>query len=112
MRGVPARARVLTGALAATLAAAGGPAFAGPDLEHGRKLLQTNCAGCHAVGLDDYSAHRDAPEFRKLAERYPIDSLAEALAEGIVTGHPDMPEFQATPEQIDDIIAYLKSIQR
>jgi mono/diheme cytochrome c family protein len=81
------------------------------DLAHGEELVKVNCSQCHAVGRDDHSAHPDAPEFRKLSERYPLDDLAEALAEGIVTGHPDMPEFQATPEQIKDIISYLKSIQ-
>lgn len=112
MRRAPSKGFVMTCAVAVALAATGGRAIAGPDIEHGKKLLEVNCSRCHAVGLDDYSAHPDAPEFRKLSERYPIDSLAEALGEGIVTGHPDMPEFQATPEQIGDIIAYLKSIQR
>jgi mono/diheme cytochrome c family protein len=28
-----------------------------------------------------------------LGQRYSIDPLAEALAEGLYTGHPDMPEF-------------------
>jgi hypothetical protein len=35
--------------------------------------------------------------------------LEEALAEGIVTGHPDMPEFMASPDQINAIIAYIAS---
>ena len=39
-----------------------------------------------------------------------IERLAEALAEGISTGHPDMPEFVAAPEQVDAIIAYIRSI--
>jgi mono/diheme cytochrome c family protein len=99
--------------LLVTAAFAGKPAAAATagDIAHGEALVKLNCSQCHAVGRDDYSAHPDAPEFRKLSERYPIDDLAEALAEGIVTGHPDMPEFQATPEQISDIISYLKSIQ-
>ena len=50
---------------------------------------------------------RIAPPFRTLHERYPIDDLAEALAEGIVTGHPTMPEFRLDPAQINDVIAYL-----
>ena len=37
--------------------------------------------------------------------------MAEALAEGILTGHPAMPEFRFEPTQINDIILYLKSIQ-
>jgi hypothetical protein len=52
-----------------------------------------------------------APPFRTLHRRYPVDSLAEALAEGIVTGHPMMPEFQLDPGQVGDVIAYLKTLQ-
>lgn len=37
---------------------------------------------------------------------------AEALAEGIVTGHPDMPAFTFSPTQIGAIIAYIKSLPK
>jgi hypothetical protein len=37
--------------------------------------------------------------------------LAEALAEGLSVGHPDMPELVFEPDQIVAILAYLKSIQ-
>ena len=43
---------------------------------------------------------------------YPVESLEEALAEGISTGHPTMPEFRLDPGQIGDVIAYLKSLER
>ncbi len=82
------------------------------DLEiHGRTLVETNCSGCHAVGRDGASPHVDAPAFRTLHQRYPVESLAEALAEGISTGHPDMPEFVASPEQVDAIITYIGSLE-
>ena len=81
------------------------------DAIHGKALVETNCSRCHGVGTNDKSTHPEAPEFRTLSQRYPIDALEEAFAEGIVTGHPDMPEFKATPEQLRDIIAYLASIQ-
>ena len=53
-----------------------------------------------------------APPFRTLHERYPVESLQESLAEGIVTGHPSMPEFRLDPGQVADVIAYLKSLER
>ena len=56
------------------------------------------------------SPYPEAPPFRDLHRRYPIESLAEALAEGISTGHPAMPEFVATPTQIDAILSYIKSL--
>ena len=44
----------------------------------------------------------------------PIKSLQEALAEGISVGHEglEMPEFQFSPAQIDDLTAYLTSINK
>ncbi|GIL01180.1 MAG: hypothetical protein BroJett030_10790 [Alphaproteobacteria bacterium] len=82
------------------------------DVDHGRVLVELNCSPCHAIDASGDSPHADAPPFRVLGERYPIDALEEAFVEGIVTGHPDMPEFTATPEQIADIIAYIESIQQ
>ena len=48
-----------------------------------------------------------APPFRTLHERYPVEASQESLAEGIVTGHPSMPEFRLDPGQVGDVIAYL-----
>ncbi len=76
----------------------------------GLALIEKNCARCHAVGRTGTSPRPEAPPFRDLSRRYPIDSLAEALAEGIVTGHNDMPEFRFAPHEISAILAYLKSI--
>lgn len=98
------------GVLVSVLLLAGEGARAA-DMAHGKELVTANCARCHGVGTDDKSTHKDAPEFRFLSERYPIEALEEAFAEGIVTGHPDMPEFEATPSQIADIVAYIESIQ-
>ncbi len=87
------------------------PANAQSVNAHGLALLQHHCARCHAVGASDASAHHLAPPFRNLGQRYAIDSLEEALAEGLVSGHPDMPEFTFAPDDVGAIIAYLKSIQ-
>ena len=38
--------------------------------------------------------------------------LQEALGEGIVTGHPTMPEFRLDPDQVGDFIEFLKSLER
>ena len=52
-----------------------------------------------------------APPFRTLSQKYPIDDLEEAFAEGILVGHQDMPEFRMNPAQDAALVAYLKSIQ-
>jgi hypothetical protein len=51
------------------------------------------------------------PRRRHSAHCYPVDDLAEAFAEGIKVAHP-MPEFRMEPDQIEDLIAYLKSLER
>ena len=81
------------------------------SITHGKGLVEANCSHCHAVGLKDKSPLEQAPVFRALAKRYPINALEEAFAEGIVAGHPGMPEFDATPKQIADTVAYISSIQ-
>ncbi|MFA9442207.1 MAG: cytochrome c [Hyphomicrobium sp.] len=77
----------------------------------GRALLEANCARCHAIGQDGASPHETAPPFRVVVTLYPPESLAEALAEGIVSGHPDMPEFVFMSPEIEAIIAYLGSLK-
>jgi cytochrome c len=78
----------------------------------GELLLTTNCARCHAVGRTGASRHPAAPPFRTLSRKYKIEGLSEALAEGLSTGHPDMPEFVFAPEDVGAIIDYLQSIQQ
>jgi cytochrome c len=88
------------------------PAFAAsPAEQRGRAFALNNCAKCHSIDRVTRSPLKIAPPFRTLHERYPIETLAEALAEGIVTGHPTMPEFQLDPDQINDLLAYLKTLE-
>ena len=83
-----------------------------PAVARGRTFAEQNCGRCHATGLSGESPNPKAPPFRALHERYPVENLGEALAEGIRTGHPQMPQFEALDtEQIDDVIAYLKSLE-
>jgi len=77
----------------------------------GEMLVQDNCGDCHAVGLTGDSPMAEAPPFRTLSAKYPVENLAEALAEGIVSGHPEMPIFVFKAHDVDAIIAYLETIQ-
>jgi cytochrome c len=98
--------------LLATAARAAAPAPDQDQLKRGETLLQRDCSRCHAIGRTGTSPHEGAPAFRTLSQRYPIESLEESLAEGIMSGHPDMPEFAFDAEDVGAIIAYLKSIQQ
>jgi len=80
------------------------------DFAHGRQIAEENCSRCHAVGPEGESPLDPAPPFRTLGDRWPPSYLAEALAEGIVVGHPEMPEFEFSETEIDDLIAYLESL--
>jgi len=82
------------------------------DIAAGRQFAEQKCARCHAIGREGTSPFEKAPPFRTFASLWRLESLEEALAEGIVVGHPDMPEFKLTPEQIGNFIGYLESIQQ
>ena len=82
------------------------------DANKGQRLAKTLCSRCHAIGPVSASPHPQAPPFRVIARRYKPENLEEALAEGIVVGHRDMPEFEFTAGDIDDFIAYLNRLRR
>ena len=82
------------------------------DERKGRTIVQMNCATCHATGRQGDSPMAKAPPFRDLHKRYPVENLQEALGEGIATGHSTMPEFKFEPKQVDEIIDYLKTLER
>lgn len=88
------------------------PALAAPPAEQrGKALARANCARCHAIDRASKSPLEIAPPLRDLHRRYPINSLVEALAEGIYTGHADMPAFELSPDQIHDLLSYLKTLE-
>jgi cytochrome c len=84
---------------------------AAPSEQRGKTFAVTNCSRCHSVDGVTQSPLKIAPPFRTLHKRYPIETLAESLAEGIQTGHPTMPEFRLDPDQIHDLLSYLKTLE-
>ena len=108
------RLAVLTGVLVAALISGPHAMAADSDQEaavaRGLAIAKSKCARCHATGLDDVSSHEKAPPFREVVEIYPSEHLAEALAEGIVSGHPDMPVFVFTTDEIEGFLAYLNGL--
>ena len=81
-------------------------------LAEGQELASDKCASCHSITKQGDSPNKAAPPFRTFAEKWPLESLEEALAEGIVTGHEQMPEFVFTPPQIDAFLTFLGSLQK
>ena len=87
----------------------------------GRKVAETSCGACHAVGAGS-SPLSDAPPFRELYLRYPAEGLGRLLQEGMIAPeesdaegptryHPRMPLAHLDIGQIDDLRAYLQSLE-
>lgn len=77
----------------------------------GKVLVEHNCGACHATGRDGDSPLPQAPRFRDLHERFAVEDLAEAFAEGVIVGHGPMPEWRFEPDDVQALTAYLKSLE-
>ena len=82
-----------------------------PAVQRGLTFVRVHCAQCHAIDKVSESLLAIAPPFRTLHLKYPIEDLARPLAEGIIAGHPTMPQFRLEPDQVADVIAYLKTLE-
>lgn len=115
--GKVALAAIALGAALAAIFAATSAAATPPEptvaqsIALGRALAQRNCGMCHAIDPTGRSANPQAPPFRDLHERMDVEMLGEGLAQGILTGHPAMPEFRFEPHEVVGIVRYLRSIQ-
>ena len=105
------RLLIATAALVALAGCSTPEASTHADVARGHALAESNCARCHAIGALGESPASEAPPFRTLSRNYSIDTLEEALAEGISVGHPAMPQFEFAPDDVDALVAYLQSIQ-
>ena len=81
------------------------------NVQRGIVIARTYCMQCHSIDKVSPSPLTIAPPFRDLHKKYPVERLEESLAEGVVTGHPSMPEFRFDADQIGDFIAYLNSLK-
>ncbi len=82
-----------------------------PAAQRGLTFVETNCAHCHAIGRYDQSPLPVAPPFRTFHERFDVERLRQSLALGTISDHPSMPQFTLDPGEIDDVIAYLKTLE-
>ena len=76
----------------------------------GRRLAEANCYDCHAIALHDESLDPRAPPFRKLATRDDVETLRADMAGDLFLRHPEMPDFEPTPDQIDDLVDFIESL--
>jgi len=83
-----------------------------PAAQRGLTFVRVHCVQCHSIDRVSESPLTIAPPFRTLHLKYPIESLERRLSEGIVAGHPTMPQFRLDPDQVANVIAYIKTLQR
>lgn len=113
---------ILLALLAAGLAAA--PVFA-RDLDaerQGRRIAETYCGQCHALGAGP-SPLADAPPFATLHRRYPEGGgLGDLLGEGMIAPavpqeegqprmHPRMPQAHLDEDEVADLVVFLRAVQ-
>lgn len=80
------------------------------DADRGRALAEQVCAVCHAV----QPGERDSPvsglaSFQAAAERKEMSEVG--LRVFLRSSHQDMPNLVLTPEEIDDLVAYIHGLR-
>jgi mono/diheme cytochrome c family protein len=104
--------RFVPAALAATLFlafGAGSASAADGDAQRGLEKSREVCALCHIVE-ESGQGNADLPTFANIANDPETD--AARLRAWLAVPHPQMPQFDSlTPQDVDDIIAYIESLK-
>lgn len=82
------------------------------QIAEGQYIAEKNCASCHTLAAAGQSPREDAPPLRFALKHTNSDALAEDFREHIHVGHPDMPDFDFLVREVEDLLAYLDSIQQ
>jgi mono/diheme cytochrome c family protein len=101
-------------ALAACLATVSTyPAFAqeAGNAESGFNYAKQACALCHAIRQgDNHSANPKAPSFQAIANTSGVTGIS--LAAALHSVHENMPNFVLGPNERDNVVAYILSLER
>ena len=98
--------------LAVALAPLPAAAQQSPSAQRGLTYVRLHCAQCHSIDVVSESPLTIAPPFRTLHQQFPVETLRRRLAEGITASHPTMPQFRLDADQINDVLDYLKTLER
>jgi cytochrome c len=82
------------------------------EQQRAKAMLETLCAGCHAVGKTGKSPQPLAPPFRTFGEKLYDTDMVQRLQDGLTTIHPDMPTFRFNRHEAAAAVNYLRSIQK
>jgi len=89
-----------------TCLAAASPACAA-DVGNGLRISKQWCAACHVVASDQTTASADVPTFGDIARR---KTEKKPLAAFLAEPHGKMPNMSLSRSEIDDIVAYIRSL--
>ena len=78
------------------------------DYVSGRRFVQQRCVGCHSLAPG--SSTVIAPSFPDIARNR--EKTDEFWRNWLRRPHEPMPDFRLTEEEISDIIAFLKSLEK
>lgn len=87
----------------------GNLAWAGGERDAGWSLARKWCSGCHVVDISGEGTDA-APSFQSIAHDRSKDQTW--LRAWLVAPHPQMPDLNLSRDEIDDIIAYLSSLEK
>jgi len=79
------------------------------DVASGRRIAETWCAACHKIDSRDERPLTEAPSFPQIANLSSTTALA--LNVFLRSSHDNMPNFQLTRQEADDVIAYILSLK-
>lgn len=79
-----------------------------PQVEHGKKIWETrNCIGCHTLlGEGAYYAPELGNVYKRRGPEF-IKAWIKSQPTG-VPGRRQMPQFNLTDQELDDLVAFLK----
>ena len=87
------------------------PPLPAGDAALGRAYAEAACASCHAVAPgENFSPHMQAPAFIDIANTPGMTH--RALDVWLHSVHPSMPHLIVERERIEDLSAYLATLQR
>ncbi len=82
------------------------------DTSLGKHLAETVCSACHQIDPDSPapSPNPKAPSFLAISRTPSMSELAIKVF--LRSSHPTMPNIILSPEEIDSVTAYIRSLSR
>jgi mono/diheme cytochrome c family protein len=78
------------------------------DVAAGRQLVQASCSTCHEERRQ-MSAPQSGPSLQAIAAMPSTTSMS--LHVFLLTPHGNMPNYRLSPQEIDDVVAYILSLR-